>query len=65
MDALSPRQRQVLTLAADGMTKDEIGRTLFIMEATVRRHMTDLREKLGARNTAHAVAIAVRRGWIT
>lgn len=55
----------MLTLAADGMTKDEIGRTLFIMEATVRRHMTDLREKLGARNTAHAVAIAVRRGWIT
>jgi DNA-binding NarL/FixJ family response regulator len=44
---LSPRQRQVLTLVAAGLTGDEIARELSISPRTVRMHSDVLRIKLG------------------
>ena len=58
--ALSGREQEVLGLVADGLTDAEIGRNLSISEFTVKTHVKRLLMKLGAKNRAHAVALAVR-----
>lgn len=59
---LSRRERQVMTLLADGATGVEISERLHISPETVRNHLRAAREKLGARTRAHAIALAVQRG---
>jgi DNA-binding CsgD family transcriptional regulator len=59
-DQLSGREQDVLELIAAGLTDVEIGRNLTISEFTVKSHIKRLPIKLGARNRAHAVAVAVR-----
>jgi DNA-binding NarL/FixJ family response regulator len=61
---LSPRQRQVLALAARGLTSREIALQLTIEPGTVGNHLSRAREALGAQNTTHAVVIALVRGLI-
>jgi two-component system nitrate/nitrite response regulator NarL len=60
--ALSPRERQVLELAADGLTMPEMGSRLDVSTATVKTHMLHMYEKLGVSERAAAVAQAMRRG---
>jgi two-component system nitrate/nitrite response regulator NarL len=60
--ALSPRERQVLELAADGLTMSEMSARLNVSTATVKTHMLHLYEKLGVSERAAAVAQAMRRG---
>ena len=62
---LSRREAQVLHLAAEGWEYQEIGDRLGITRATVRNHMVSVRRKLGARNSLHALAIALRRKLIS
>jgi two-component system, NarL family, nitrate/nitrite response regulator NarL len=59
---LSPRERQVLELTADGLTAPEMGSRLDVSTATVKTHMLHLYEKLGVSERAAAVAQAMRRG---
>jgi DNA-binding CsgD family transcriptional regulator len=61
---LSVREQEVLRLVADGSSLREIGEQLTIAEATVRTHLANANRKLGARNRAHAVALALRLGLI-
>lgn len=61
---LSDRQVQVLTLVADGRTDAEISRRLGISTATGRKHVGNILQRLGARSRAHAVAVALREGFI-
>jgi len=61
---LSPQELGVLRLIADGRTKDEISRRLGLSTSTVSRHMTRAYRALGARNAAHAVALAHASGLI-
>lgn len=61
---LSPRERQVLGLVAEGLSGKEIAERLFITERTVRFHITSIFNKLGAQNRAQAVAIANRLGFL-
>lgn len=61
---LTKREREVLTGLAGGQTGDDIARRLFIAPDTVRRHVANARQKLGARTRAHAIAEALRRGEI-
>ncbi|MCB0207729.1 MAG: helix-turn-helix transcriptional regulator [Anaerolineae bacterium] len=56
---LTGRERQTLSLAARGLTDVEISQVLFVVPRTVRAHLQKAREKLGANNTTHAVAIAL------
>lgn len=56
--ALSSRELQVLMLVAAGGTRDEISARLDISPGTVASHMTRIYRALGARNAAHAVALA-------
>ena len=64
-DKLSPRELDVLRLAACGQSNREIGVSLAIGEVTVKTHMSAILVKLGALDRAHAVALAARRGYIT
>lgn len=63
-DALSARELEVLRLAACGCSNREIGVQLFIGETTVKTHMSTILVKLGANDRAHAVTLAVQRGFI-
>jgi DNA-binding CsgD family transcriptional regulator len=56
---LSPRQRDVLRLAAMGYSEVEIARILVLSGFTVKNYLRSARAALGARNTANAVAIAL------
>ena len=58
---LTSRERAVLTLMTAGRTNAEIGATLFLATKTVERQVATITRKLGARNRAHAGAIAVAR----
>lgn len=56
---LSRRQLDVLGLVATGASAAQIASELSISEATVRTHVKNVLERLGAHNRAHAVAIAM------
>jgi DNA-binding NarL/FixJ family response regulator len=64
MPQLSPREREVLALLADGLAVAQIAKTLFISESTAKTHISKLYEKLGAGNRAQALMTAMRRGLI-
>jgi DNA-binding NarL/FixJ family response regulator len=61
---LSPREREVLDLLVDGLAVAQIGRKLYISEATVKTHVGKIYGKLGAGNRAQAVMAAVRLGLV-
>jgi two-component system NarL family response regulator len=58
---LSPRERSILLLMAAGRTNTDIGKSLFLATKTVERQVATIVGKLGARNRAHAAALAVAR----
>lgn len=62
---LTARQQQCLRLAAAGLEHREIADRLGLAFGTVRIHLTSARGALGARNTAHAVGIAMHHGIVT
>ncbi len=61
---LSPRERQVLDLLADGLGVSAISSSLYISESTTKTHISRLYEKLGAANRAQALMAALRAGLI-
>jgi len=63
-EALTPREREVLQLAAEGHTGAEIGRRLSISPRTVEMHRANLMHKLGLRTQADLIRYALRRGVI-
>jgi DNA-binding CsgD family transcriptional regulator len=54
--ALSRREREILDLVRQGLTNDEIARTLFLSVSTVKVHMRHIFEKLGVRTRTEAAA---------
>ena len=61
---LSAREQQVLALLVEGASNKLIARALAISVHTAKFHVTAVLEKLGARNRADAVAIALREGLV-
>ncbi|HWK29995.1 MAG TPA: response regulator transcription factor [Solirubrobacter sp.] len=61
---LTPRERDVLGLMAEGLSAPAIGQRLFVSSATVKTHIGHLYEKLGVSDRAACVAEAMRRGMI-
>ena len=59
---LTKREREVLALLAKGLTNEEIAGRLFLSEATVRLHVSNILTKLGASNRTSAVVIALEHG---
>lgn len=61
---LSPREREVLLLLADGLGVSQISRQLFISDSTTKTHISKLYEKLGAANRAQALMTALKLGLL-
>ncbi len=61
---LSPREREILRLIANGASAPEIGRELNLSIGTVKTHMLHLYEKLAVSERAAAVAEAMRQGLL-
>lgn len=61
---LSDREIEVLKLSADGKTSKEIGEELFLSAGTVRNYMSEILQKVGAKNKIEAIGICREKGWI-
>ena len=61
---LTPREREVLELLAEGDTKEVIAARLFVSTNTVRNHIQNILTKLGAHSRLEAVAAAAREGLL-
>jgi DNA-binding NarL/FixJ family response regulator len=69
IDRLTPREREVVTLAASGLSNEEIAERLYCSQSTAKTHATRAMAKLGARDRAQLVILAyeaglVRPGWV-
>jgi DNA-binding NarL/FixJ family response regulator len=60
-EALTPREAELLNLLTEGLSNKELGRKLFISEATVKSHLAHIYAKLGVDSRAAAIAKALRR----
>jgi two-component system, NarL family, response regulator NreC len=63
-ETLTPRQREVLQLAAEGKTNAEIAERLNISQRTVENHRASLMQRLGLRNQTQLIRHAMSRGLI-
>ena len=64
-DELSPQDRAILRLLADGRTDDYVGARLGVSARTARRLTSDIMKRLDARSRFQAGILAERRGWFT
>lgn len=64
VDNLSPREKQVLTLVAQGLTYKEVGAKLNLSERTIKYHMGEIVRRLHARNRGEVIEYARRSGLI-
>lgn len=62
---LTPRELQVVRLAARGLPNKEIAAELFLTEDSVKTHMSRAFKRLHARDRAHAVGLAMYFGLVT
>jgi DNA-binding NarL/FixJ family response regulator len=65
LDVLTPREREVLILVAEGCTNQEIANQLVISIKTVQAHRANMMEKLGLQDITQLVRFAIAHGLIT
>lgn len=61
---LTQRERDILMLLVSGNTNKEIANELSLREPTVRSHLKNIFRKMGVKNRAHAVGLALRSGMV-
>jgi DNA-binding NarL/FixJ family response regulator len=61
-DGLTPREAEVLSLIAEGLSNMEIAARLVVTEATVKTHINNIFSKAAIRDRAQAVVYAMRHG---
>ena len=62
---LTNRETQILNYVAEGNSNKQIARILQISEQTIKNHVSAILRKMSANDRAHAVALAMRNGWIS
>jgi two-component system response regulator DesR len=62
---LTPREREVLLAAAEGLRSNEIARRLHLAPGTIRNYLSTAISKTGARNRLEAVRRAQEAGWLS
>lgn len=63
-ELISPREKEVVTLIAEGMTTKEIAEKLFLSKHTIESHRQNILLKLDIKNSAELVKYAIKRGWV-
>jgi DNA-binding NarL/FixJ family response regulator len=63
--ALSPREREIMDLLAQGLTGEQVAARLVLSSETVKTHIRNAMGKLEANTRVHAIAIALREGLIS
>ncbi len=61
---LSERETEVVVLAARGLSNQRIGEELYISEATVKRHLANVYQKMGVNSRSEATRMALQEQWI-
>lgn len=61
---LTEREQEILRLSAEGKTAKEISKQLYLSAGTVRNYMSEVLQKLEAKNKIEAIARAQEKGWI-
>jgi DNA-binding NarL/FixJ family response regulator len=62
--ALSERETEVLVLVARGLSNLQVATELNLSEATVKRHLANVYQKIGVRSRSEAVRMALMEQWI-
>ncbi len=65
MPSLSKREREIMDLLSQGLTGEDVASQLFLSSETVKTHIRNAMSKLEAHTRVHAVAIALREGYIS
>ena len=65
MEALTNREREVVALAAHGLSNDEIAAAMALSPTTAKTHISRAMIKLGARDRAHLVVFAYQSGLVS
>ena len=65
LEPLTEREREVLTLVAEGLSNTEIGARLFMSPLTAKTHVSRILTKLDARDRVHLVVLAYESGLVT
>jgi DNA-binding NarL/FixJ family response regulator len=65
LPSLSPREREIMDLLAQGLTGEQVAERLVLSPETVKTHIRNAMGKLEASTRVHAVAIALREGFIS
>ena len=64
MPSLSKREREIMDLLAQGLTGEQVADKLVLSSETVKTHIRNAMSKLEASTRVHAIAIALREGYI-
>jgi DNA-binding NarL/FixJ family response regulator len=65
LPSLSKREREIMDLLAQGMTGEDVAAHLVLSSETVKTHIRNAMAKLEANTRVHAIAIALREGYIS
>jgi DNA-binding NarL/FixJ family response regulator len=63
--SLSKREREIMDLLAQGLTGEQVAERLFLSPETIKTHIRNAMNKLEANTRVHAIAIALREGFIS
>jgi DNA-binding NarL/FixJ family response regulator len=63
--SLSKREREIMDLLAQGLTGEQVAEKLFLSPETIKTHIRNAMNKLEAHTRVHAIAIALREGFIS
>jgi len=64
LDSLTAREKEILLLVAEGESNRAIAQALFVSESTIKYHMKNILQKLGAQNRTEAATYALRAGLV-